>query len=171
MSVLQRVVAKDWVKKTAVGTSGKHHKYSLNKAVFIEWIKSKMETVSESDHSENKMVSKPDRLVPQNGQQIRPDLVGKSDSIDNSLDNFLKVEKSNPLEKEKTSGFKEQLPCRAVAPNINGEYQLTPDIIEELKSKGLTDTQINYYAVKARSELKQEVKQSKQVRTGFDSIG
>jgi len=38
LRILNQLVAKGWIIKTPLGKTGKHHKYSLNRAVFDEWI-------------------------------------------------------------------------------------------------------------------------------------
>lgn len=88
MKSLDGLVNKGWIKKIPIGSSGKHHKYALNKESFVQWIESELAVKSGN--------------LTKNGREIRPNLVRKSDCIDNrdnSLENVPDIRKNPDIEK------------------------------------------------------------------------
>lgn len=104
LEVLARIVAKGWIKKTPIGASGKHHKYSLDKEAFIIWLenarskKSGKQTIKKS----GKQTVRKSENQTSESLESRPKEVWKADCIDNtkiiSTDKKIEKELDNPFE-------------------------------------------------------------------------
>jgi hypothetical protein len=98
LKVLDRLVKKQWINKTPLGESGKHNKYSLNREVFMNWMKSQDEIFTKSvertfEKSALQTLQSPQnglsevRITDQNKSAERTVQISKDKVLDNLKDN------------------------------------------------------------------------------------